>query len=260
MLSRIVLCWLWLSNQSILWVTYDFEQVFKDMKIIKRIFYPFECLVCDSFFGSNKNLKDNPKLRMNCPYCGAYPRHRFLWLYLREHTDLFSGSPKRVLHVSPYTALKRKFKKQKNLDYVTSSPDQKEEDLILDLINTHQSENSFDVVLCSHVLEHIQDDQKAISEIYRILKPGGFALFMFPVKGKVTYEDVSMVSPEDRKKYFLQEDHVRVYGEDVLFRFEKAGFEVSCVQPRECFSEAQIQKYNLFKTQRIYRCKKMNNL
>jgi SAM-dependent methyltransferase len=227
------------------------------IKFLSKILHPYECSICDSFFGSRGDLKKKPKVRMNCPHCGAYPRHRFLWLYLNEHTDLIRENY-RVLHTSPFRALKEKFKSQTNLDYLTSAMDHKGEDLNIDLTQIDQADHSFDVVICSHVLEHIQDDRKAMSEIYRILKPGGFAIFMFPIKGELTHEDASIVSSDDRKKYFSQEDHVRVYGTDVYLRLENVGFDVVCAQPQSCFSAAQIRKHNLFKTQRLYHCKKKN--
>ncbi|MEI6866425.1 class I SAM-dependent methyltransferase, partial [Flavicella sp.] len=141
-------------------------------------------------------------------------RHRLLWLYLQS-TDFFIN-PKKVLHVAPEQCFYKLFKKQKNLDYLTTDLYSPLADIKADICNLPFKDNSYDVIFCNHVLEHIKNDKKAMQELYRILKPGGIGIFQIPqeLDRDTTYEDLSITSPEERKKHFGQYDHVRVYGKD----------------------------------------------
>jgi len=164
-----------------------------------------------------------------CPRCGSLERHRALFLYLFESTNIFRDNLA-VLHVSPERGLSDALRKQKNLHYQSSSFEEGE-DLRLDLTKIDLPDASFDVIICSHVLEHIPDDRSALREIYRVLRPGGWAILIVPLsKSGETDEDSSVTSAEDRLKRFGQQDHVRVYGgKDFLKRIREVGFEVSVV-------------------------------
>ncbi len=135
-----------------------------------------------------------------------------------------------------------------NLEYVTADLNDPSVDVRMDITNIPYSDCEFDVIVCSHVLEHVSDDRKAISELFRILKPGGWALLLVPIdpSRKETFEDPTITSPEERLHYFWQEDHVRLYGLDYRDRLEAAGFIVNIEDVHQNLSEAQQKRYGVF--------------
>lgn len=164
-----------------------------------------------------------------CPRCGSLERHREGWLVLREQTNLFSGDPLRVLHVAPEPSMESLLRKLPNLDYITGDLLTGGTDMVLDLTAIDAPDDSFDVILCSHVLEHIPDDRQAMREMRRVLRPGGFAYNVVPVDPNraVTYEDPSITTEAGRLKAFGQADHVRWYaGPDFEQRLRDSGWTV----------------------------------
>ena len=184
-------------------------------------------------------------------------RHRLLWLYLKEKTDFFIA-PKKVLHIAPEQCFLKLFKAQKNLDYITADLYSPIADVKADICNLPFQDNSFEVVFCNHVLEHIVDDAKAMLELYRVLKPGGLGIFQIPqdLNLETTYEDFTITSSEERAKHFGQYDHVRVYGKDYFNRLRNAGFKVNEVDYSKTISEKQIEKYCLVKGEILPVCTK----
>lgn len=181
------------------------------------------CTIC----GYTGGLGPGPNGRPDacCPKCGSLERHRLIWLYLSLQTDLLTR-PQRMLHFAPERAFQSRLKNVETLDYVTGDIESPLADVKLDIQNLPFEDDSFDFILCSHVLEHIPDDRRAMGELHRVTKPGGCALVDVPLKRGPTYEDPTIVSPEERQKHFGQSDHVRYYGEDIRERLEAAGFRV----------------------------------
>lgn len=173
-------------------------------------------------------------------------RHRLLWLYLKNKTDFFTAQ-KKVLHMAPEQSFLPLFKKMKNLDYTTADLYSPIVDVKADILDLPFEDNTFDVVICNHVLEHIEDDAKAMSELYRVLKPGEMGIFQVPqdLSLEKTYEDFSITDPEERKKHFGQYDHVRIYGRDYFDRLRKAGFTVEEVDYSRELTPELIDKYRL---------------
>ncbi|ANW97150.1 SAM-dependent methyltransferase [Wenyingzhuangia fucanilytica] len=198
---------------------------------------------------------ENQRENVLAPGTLSLERHRLLWLYLNRHSDFFKSS-KKVLHVAPEQCFHKLFKKQQNLDYTTTDLFSPLADVKADICDLPFKDNSYDIIFCNHVLEHIVDDTKAMSELYRVLKPGGWGIFQIPqnVNKKNTYEDFSITSPEERRKHFGQYDHVRVYGLDYFDRLSKIGFEVKQFKVVDHFSEAEIQKYALMKNEILPIC------
>lgn len=172
-------------------------------------------------------------------------RHRLMWLYLKK-TNFFTDKLK-VLHIAPEQAFLSKFKKMKNLDYVTLDIESPIADIKADIRNLPLKDNSFDVIFCNHVLEHIVEDNIAINELYRVMKPNGWGIFQVPMKYNMakTYEDFTITSPEERQKHFGQYDHVRWYGTDYFTRLEKGGFKVDTSFKTEKFTPAEQEKFAL---------------
>lgn len=175
-------------------------------------------------------------------------RHRLIWLYLKNKTDFFTAQ-KKVLHMAPEQCFLDVFKKMKNLDYTTADLYSPIVDIKADILDLPFDDNSFDIILCNHVLEHIEDDTKAMSELYRVLKPNGMGIFQIPqdLSLEKTYEDFSITSEEERMKHFGQYDHVRIYGKDYFDRLRKVGFKVEEVNYSKTISVKLVDKYRLVK-------------
>ncbi len=175
-------------------------------------------------------------------------RHRLLWLYLKNETDFFSAS-KKVLHFAPEQAFYKRFRKMKNLDYTTTDLNSPLADVKADICQLPFADNSYDIIFCNHVLEHIPDDKKAMQELYRVLKPGGMAILQIPqdLNRETTFEDDSITDPKERREVFGQYDHVRVYGRDYFDKLRKVGFQVEEVDYTAKLSAEEIDKYRLAK-------------
>lgn len=173
-------------------------------------------------------------------------RHRLLWLYLQRETDFFTASNK-VLHFAPEQAFYKRFRKMKNLEYTTTDLNSPLADVKADICNLPFEDNSYDIIFCNHVLEHIPNDHKAMKELYRILKPDGMAILQIPqdLSRETTFEDDTITDPKERALIFGQYDHVRVYGRDYFEKLRKIGFTVDEVEYTENLTEEEIQKYCL---------------
>ena len=201
-----------------------------------------------------ENVRDN----VLAPGTLSLERHRLFWLYIENETDFFSKSHK-LLHFAPEQAFYDRFKKIKNLEYVTTDLNSPLADVKADICNLPFKDNEFDFIFCNHVLEHIPDDTKAMQELYRVLAPGGTGIFQIPqdLSREITFEDNTITDPKERTKIFGQYDHVRVYGRDYFNKLRSIGFEVSEVDYTKTFSEAEIDRYRLAKGEVIPVCKKL---
>ena len=177
-------------------------------------------------------------------------RHRQMWLYLQSETDFFTKNYK-VLHIAPEQEFLRKFKKMKNLDYTSADLFSPIVDVKADILDLPFADESFDVVICNHVLEHIEDDRKAMSELYRVMKKGGWGILQVPMKNSLekTYEDFSITDPKERQKHFGQYDHVRWYGMDYFDRLKSVGFDAEANFHSQKFSEEDIKRFGLNKNE-----------
>jgi len=184
-------------------------------------------------------------------------RHRLLWLYLKNETNFFF-SPKKLLHFAPEQAFYKRFKKLKHLEYTTTDLLSPLADIKADICNLPFKDNSFDFILCNHVLEHIPDDTKAMQELYRILKPKGTAILQVPqdYNRKVTFEDHTITDKKERAKIFGQYDHVRIYGMDYFDKLRKIGFNVEAVNYSKTLTKEEINRYRISDIELIPVCTK----
>lgn len=184
-------------------------------------------------------------------------RHRLLWLYLNNETNFFSKTLK-VLHVAPEQCFYKLFKNLKKVNYTTFDLNSPLADIKGDICNLPFKENSFDFILCNHVLEHINDDNKAMKELYRVLNKNGTAILQVPInqKSSKTLEDSSIVDKKERIEKFGQYDHIRLYGLDYFKKLESIGFKVNPLKYSKEFTEGEIIKYGLIKDEIIPICKK----
>lgn len=190
-----------------------------------------------------------------CPNCLSLERHRLIWVYLQQQTDFFK-KPKQVLHIAPEACFINRFEKIHGEGYITADIESPLAKVKMDIHQIPFAENTFDVVLCNHVLEHVRDDIQAMHEIHRVLKPGGFAILQIPFFNPVpdvTFEDASITDKREREKIFGQDDHVRKYGNDYPKRIAQSG--LTPVEDRFVFTlpEDQVKKFGLVRSEIIYR-------
>ena len=186
-------------------------------------------------------------------------RHRLMWLYLQNETDFFKANvpvKKKVLHMAPEQCFLARFKKLNHIDLITADLYSPIVDVKVDICELPFEENSFDIIFCNHVLEHIEDDKKAMKELYRVLKPGGFGIFQIPqdYSREKTYEDLTITLPEDRAKHFGQYDHVRIYGLDYFDRLRSVGFKVDEVNYSKKLPQQEVDKFRLMKDEILPVC------
>ncbi len=192
-----------------------------------------------------------------CPRCNAKARHRRVWLYLKDNSDFFSDHL-RVLEVAPWRSLAERFRELPNIYFV--GLDLERSDPHVTLVGNATSlpigSDSFDVALSIHVLEHIEDDRRAMTELYRVLKPGGWAVIAVPIRlDRPTHEDPSITGPGERLRAFGERGHVRFYGTDFAERLESAGFKVKMDLGSQVPSETR-SRYGLRETENIFCCVK----
>ena len=181
-----------------------------------------ECVICDFKASDWVQLPNNDLL---CPNCGSLARDRRLWQILKEQ---YIKSNIQVLDFSPSRPIYRNWKKEKNVNHIASDlSGDFMADVAYDITQIVEKENTFDLIICYHILEHVIDDVKAMSELYRVMKPNGTVLIQTPFKEGEIYEDYSITSEAERLLHFGQEDHVRVYSvEGLKTRLESVGFDV----------------------------------
>ncbi|MEO1054654.1 MAG: methyltransferase domain-containing protein [Bacteroidota bacterium] len=200
----------------------------------------------------------NPRPNALCPDSLSLERHRLLWLYLKDRTDFFK-QPQKMLHIAPELCFMKKFEAKHGEDYITADIESPLAKVKMDVHEIPFEDNSFDVAMCNHVMEHVDDDIKAMSEIHRVLKPGGWAIlqvpFFYPLLD-TTYEDFSITSPKEREKAFGQDDHVRRYGKDYAERLRKAGFKVTEDNFVKQLPAEDVQRYALPADEIVFFCEK----
>lgn len=181
-------------------------------------------------------------------------RHRLMWLYIERILKTNENNKLDVLHIAPEKLFFEKLNNE-NINYITCDLNMSEAAFKIDLTNIPIRDNKVDLIICSHVLEHIVDDTKAISELYRILRNDGIALIMVPIRGETTYEDFSIITSEERNIHFGQWDHVRMYGSDIVERLTNCGFEV-IAEPQLKTTSPLLMTLSNFRNEKLFYCVK----
>ncbi len=202
------------------------------------------------------------KVRQNalCPSCLSLERHRLLWLYFTRHTTLLTERVT-LLHIAPEVLFMKRFKtlyKESPEHYITADLSSPLATMHFDVQDIPLPDDSCDVVMCNHVMEHVESDIKAMSELYRILRPGGWGILLAPIDydRESTFEDDSITDPAERHRLFGQHDHRRVYGRDYATRLESAGFTVTQYDMYGELTEAERELYSVM-NEIIYRVDKV---
>ena len=215
-----------------------------------------ECPICHSHYKSFLPYgRINPRPNALCPSCLSLERHRLIWLFMQAKTDFFLQKLK-VLHIAPEHCFMDRFEKQHGEGYITADIESPLAKVKMDIHHIPFEENKFDVVLCNHVLEHVEDDIKAMSEIRRVLKPGGWSIMQVPFFSpipEITFEDKSIIDPRAREKAFGQDDHVRKFGKDYKQRIERSGMMAEANDFAATLTDEACSKFGISKMEIIYR-------
>jgi SAM-dependent methyltransferase len=198
-----------------------------------------------------------PRAHVLCPFCGSRERARMAWLFIKENGLLRPGL--RILHVAPERCLREKLTILPGVKYTagdkfTPGYNYPHGTVDLDITAIQFPNDHFDLILCSHVLEHVPDDRKAMRELYRVLKPGGTAILMVPIvlENATTAEDPSVTDPHERVRLYGQFDHVRLYGRDYVQRLQEAGFKVTEDAMTERLSAEEVFRFGLLRSEVVH--------
>ncbi len=227
---------------------------------VKALYYAgsrFFCPCCSRSFRAFLAFGVHPRPHALCPYCGSLERHRLLWLYLRQKTGFFKDQLV-VLDIGPMEFFRNACKRMQNLTYVSADLTDPAADIKLNVQQLPFADDSFDSIICYHVLEHVCDDRVALTELYRVLKPGGWAIIQSPVEQAraATLEDPSVTSKKERKIVFGQEDHLRIYGRDYAERLAGAGFSVNIDAFVRMIPADMVKRFGLDPDEFLYICGK----
>jgi SAM-dependent methyltransferase len=212
------------------------------------------CPICQSDIRSF--LKLHRSHHLWCPICRSLQRHRLAWIFLNSSDVQLYGTPKSFLHIGPEPALSERLQRIYNLKYVSADLNNSKARVKMDICYIPFPPNSFDIIFCSHVLEHVTNDRQAIQEFFRVLKPQGKAFLMVPIISQSTFEDLSIHDPFERLRLFGQHDHVRKYGYDFIKRLENANFLVKITTVESLVQYDQMIFWGLNRKENIFICEK----
>jgi len=233
---------------------------FRRLRRVDDRFYHFcfsrYCPCCTAHFPTFKPFGRRPRPEARCPRCGSLERHRLIALYMSQRTDFFDNRPKKLLHVAPELNMAHFFRKASSIEYLSADQSSDRAMEKMDITDIQYPANSFDVIYCSHVLEHIPNDSQAMRELCRILKPDGWSILQVPILAKTTLEDPAVTSPEERERLYGQHDHVRKYGRDYKDRLAEAGFSVTVDEFARGLDGRTARRLGLSRSTDVYLCRK----
>lgn len=211
------------------------------------------CPVCTKTFSRFLSYGVIPRPNVLCPSCLSLERHRLIWLYLVRVSGILTY-PVKMLHVAPEQCFYGRFRKMPHIDYVTADLESPLADYHFDLHSIPFDSGTYDLILCNHVLEHVENDRQVMREIIRVLKPGGLAIMQVPQDPtlEATYEDPTIKDPREREKHFGQKDHLRLYGKDYPVRLRQAGFNVVEWSVADHFQPEEIERFRLAPGEILY--------
>ena len=217
------------------------------------------CICCDKSFKKFLPHGNIPRANAACPYCHSLERTKLLMYYLQNETEIFKVKQK-ILHFAPERAISRKIKPFNNSEYITADINPSFADHIVDIQNIPYENESFNLIICSHVLGHIPDEPKAINEMYRVLKPGGKAIILtlIDLNRNITYENKSINTSKERLMHYGESDLLRLHGNDFISRLSRDGINVEAIDYSLIFNETEKERFHIGNKEReiIFLCKK----
>jgi SAM-dependent methyltransferase len=216
------------------------------------------CPICRSHLRTFRPAGRPVRPEARCPICNSLERHRLLWNFFRQRSDLFDGNAKRILHFAPEELISRRIRKLPGVDYVPADLMPGDGIVQMDVTDIRYPDGSFDVVLCSHVLEHVEDDRLAMRELLRVLAPDGWAVLLVPVFPEPTFEDASASDPTERERLFGQHDHLRKYGPDFEDRLREAGWQVQRFDAPELLGAREQRRLGVPDDESVFLCSKVD--
>lgn len=197
------------------------------------------CPICDKSSSQFRQFGITPRQFAQCPHYHSLERHRLSWWFFLKRTNIFSGVAHKILHVAPEGCFAPRLHARFGSNYTSADISGQNVSVKMDITDIEFPANHFDIIYCSHVLEHVVDDHKAMTEFYRVLNPGGWAILLVPIMAEKTFEDFSITTPQERLKAFGQSDHVRSYGYDYYDRLVSAGFDVEVIRIHDLMSQEE---------------------
>lgn len=229
----------------------------------------FQCNICGNeifawkYIGEDykifheKNIAGAGRRRGGCSVCGSSDRARFVYYVIENFTKLMNKNECKILHFAPEKAISEKLREIHGKQYISADIMSGRADVIANIVNLQFHNEEFDYIICNHVMEHICEEKRAFSEVRRCLKPGGILIFTAPICWtQETYEDDNVLTVDDRIRYYGQEDHVRLYGNDIVERIEKFGFDVNLLCCNEIGIEDEIRKFGFLRNDSALLCKR----
>lgn len=214
------------------------------------------CAICGRRARRLLDHGNPPRRGIKCPFCNSLDRHRLDWIFFQRSTDLFDGVPKRMLHVAPEYWLADRFRAIPGIDYLSGDLRSPRAMVKMDITDIQYPDNHFSVIYCSHVLEHVPDDRKAIGEFFRVLAPGGWAVLQVPIRSDKTWEDPDITDPDERARLFGQSDHVRNCGPDYVERMREAGFDADVLEAGDVMTAEELVEAGIPASRLIFFCRK----
>lgn len=232
---------------------------------IQKLSYPlylgnkYYCNCCDKSFRKFLPKGNIKRPNAKCPYCSSLERVRLLDLYLKNETDIFQKENIKILHFAPEESLFKKLNRP-DITYIDGDINPAYARNIIDITNIQFEDEYFDYIICSHVLGHVPNEEKAIDEMYRVLKIGGnaFVMTLLNQDADKTYEDPKITTANDRLIYYGEPDLCRLHGKDFSKRLSKSGFEVERIFYKEKLDAMTLKKGDFGNGDReiIFKCTK----
>lgn len=240
-------------------------QLKEELEKYRKVYPPKKCPICGYEGIDFKPYVNIIHREVECPQCKSHERHRALWFFFNERKDLLKKGNK-FLHFAPEIQFNELFRSA-GMEYhpVDISFNNSLVEEQIDIQDIPYENDYFDVIYCSNILEHVPDDKKGMSELYRVLKPGGIALILVPINGisyempvdkSKTFENPKYNTPKLREKYYGQDDHLRLYGTDFKDKLINVGFKILADDYIKNLGHEKIDKYALIKDENIFECSK----